>query len=188
VPDKFYVDPSGTFTVNYPVGWIVQSLADTPDEQKKSQPILFASDPAVFDMISDNKAGINARGVVVYVGNSKDLMDQLGARNVSQPVDPLNAKTLLATIIANQSSDNGRFGALIQGRAIRDYATAEAPFSVSSQESKPVADGAILMMQLGADKFAVFVGVAPPGDGKSISALARAMAETLQAPPKVMVN
>jgi hypothetical protein len=181
-----YVDPADVFSVNYPNGWLTQSLADTPAEQQLGRPILFASDPAAFDMIANPKPDVNSRGVVVYVGNSKDLMKQLGVREESKVINPLNPKTLLDTIVQGQSSGDGKFGTVTQGAAIRDFATAEAPFTIFDKESKAVAEGSVLLMQLGADRFAVLVGFAPPGNSKSIAALTHAMAATLQAPAKTI--
>jgi hypothetical protein len=181
-----FTERSGAFSVSYPKGWITQPLADTPAEQAKGPgPILFASSPEMFNMIADGKVGVKERGVVVYVGASGTLMEQLGTRGVSKAVNPLNPLNLLDRIVQGQTSGDVKFGTPTQGAAIKDYGTAEATFALSNGNGVAVADGGILLMQLGTDQFAVFVSFAPPGEGKSIADLGRAMAATLKAPAQI---
>jgi hypothetical protein len=180
-----YIDQRGIFSINYPAGWVTVPIADTPSERERGTPIFFGDSPAAFEMLSDSKAGINARGIVVYVGSGQTMMQQLGAGSSATPEATFNALSLLEAITKGQSSSSqGKFGTATQGAAIKDYATAEASFSFMDRESKPVADGYIVMMQLGSDKFAVLVAFAPPGEGEPSLNLARAMAATLESPPK----
>jgi hypothetical protein len=185
-PSENYTEPSGAFSIKYPKGWLTQALADTPAEQANGAgPILFANEPSAFDVIADSKASTTAKGVVVYLGTSQQIMKQLSVSGVRKTVDPLNAINLLNTIVMGQSStSDGKFGTPAQGAAINDHATAEVPFSFLNDSSAPVADGNVLLVQLAPDQFAVLVSFASPGQGQSIAALARSMAATLNAPAK----
>lgn len=177
-----FKEAGGAYTIKYPKGWIAQPIpAGGAPDNDDTKPILFANDPAAFDVIADSKPNAKAQGVVVYIGSALQVVKQLGAFKSDKTYSQMSAEALLQAVVDGQTSSSAKLSAAEKVAPIGKFDAAAAAFTFSdSKTDTVVTKGTVLVLQLANDQFAVLVSFAAPGQEGTVAKLARNMADTLQ--------